>query len=54
MATYSNRWEERASEYVSIRNTLVREYGYGLDSYAVNQYEERAANALSRAKGRRG
>ena len=53
MAIRADRWEERASEYISVRNHLVREYGYGLDSKAVNMYEERASYALSRAKGKR-
>ena len=53
MAINSDRWEERASEYISVRNHLVREYRYPLDSFAVESYEERASNALSRAKGKR-
>lgn len=53
MAINSDRWEERASEYISVRNHLVRDYGYRLDSLAVLTYEERASNALSRAKGKR-
>lgn len=53
MAIARERWEERAADYISVRNHLVRDYGYGLDSMAVNAYEERAANALSRAKGKR-
>ena len=50
MAIARERWEERAAEYISVRNHLVREYGYEQNSLAVNAYEERAANALSRAK----
>lgn len=54
MATNSDRWEERASGYISVRNNLVRDYGYELESRTVLDYEERASNALSRAKGKRG
>lgn len=32
MAINSDRWEEHASEYISVRNHLVREYRYPLDS----------------------
>ena len=52
MALYKEKWEERASDYIAVRNNLVRDYGYELDSRTVNDYEERAANALSRAKGK--
>lgn len=53
MAVYRERWEERASEYISVRNHLVLDYGYELNSRTVNDYEERATNALSRAKGKK-
>lgn len=45
----SDKWEERASEWITTRNSLVTK-GWNPNLKAINDCEERAANALSKAK----
>jgi hypothetical protein len=52
MSDYNEKWEERASLAITMRNELVRD-GADPDGKGVNQIEERAANCLSRAKGKK-
>lgn len=47
--TSTDKWLDRAGEYLSYRNLLVRE-GISPDAREINTYEERASNCLSRAK----
>jgi hypothetical protein len=46
----SERWLDRAAHALLVRNYLVLEHGSDPASKVVEDYEERAANALSRAK----
>lgn len=49
MNNYSEHFEEKASEYISQRNRLVKS-GMNPNNKFINNIEERAANWLSRAK----
>ena len=48
--TSSDKWEERASEYITRRNWIVVVEEANPNSYTVNYLEENAAHCLSRAK----